>query len=371
MTQDIDIFYGSSDNYKALGKWDDNALYFLEDSHQIFKGSEEYTKSVEVVSALPQTKQRQGIIYVRKSDLSLWRYTGSMYERIGKGYVTKIPTDGSATDDTVPTTKAVVDYLAAKIGESGKGIYVCNVGYSEADHAFIVDRGNGTTPSYVKLNGMAATPTWNSEQRILTVPVVGSDPLVINFGKDSVVKSGLYNPKTENLELTITTGETVYIPVSSLVNIYTGESTPTVSMTVTDDNKIKANVRVSPAEGNRLQATDSGLYVGDVDRYSNDEIDIMLSNFESKVNPHLTNTTVHITEAERESWNAKAGTEELAKLKDSLLASANSIAQTKADEALEDAKAWANGLNSTLGNEVSELRKKLTWKQIPEKDANG
>ena len=37
---------GTSTNYAALANYDDNTLYFLTDTHQLFLGNVEYTKSI-------------------------------------------------------------------------------------------------------------------------------------------------------------------------------------------------------------------------------------------------------------------------------------------------------------------------------------
>lgn len=368
MNQELNFCYGKYANYLALDKRDDDTLYFIEDTEQLFKGNKEYTKGVIVVaSSLPTTGQRQGVIYVKKSDLTFWRYTGSAYEQLNKSYATAINSSNAASNNAVPTVKAVVDYLKAKIGEAGKGIYIQDVSYSEADKSIIVDKGNGVTPSYVPLKGLATTPTWDNTQRILTVPIVGADPLVVNFGRDMFVKKGTYNSKTQSIELTLTNDDVVTVPVGALVNIYTGTSSTTATVTVGSDNKIKATVRVSSKEGNQLQATDNGLYVAPSDRYTNDEIDIKFSNAQSALNTHTSDKDIHITPEEREAWNAKVDTTDLAALKDTVLNSAASTAQTKANKALSDAKAYADGLNKTMGGRVTTLENRLTWKQIPEK----
>lgn len=366
---EIDFYYGSYDDYKALGRWDDDTLYFITDRKQIFKGSEEYTKGVEVVDTLPLTKQRQGVLYVRKPEMSLWRYNGSMYEQIGKGYIAEIPTDGSVDHSTVPTTKAVVDYITKKLQNvNSNSDTVQDISYSKDETSIVVFTGSNDAPKYLPLKGVVTVPTWDANQRTLTVPVVGADPLVINFGRESVVTKGSYNPKTEEIELTLSNNDTIKIPVGELIDVYKGSITPTIRIDVNADNTISGQVRISNKLGNKLEVKEDGLFVDGDDRYSNDDIDIMMSNIHGILNPHVSNDTIHITDEERQSWNAKVGADQLSVFKESVLSSASNVAEEKASEALGTAKEYAERLNSNLQDKVSSIEHGLVWKRIPERN---
>lgn len=119
------------------------------------------------------------------------------------------------------------------------------------------------------LVGVVVTPTYDSETRTITLPNKKADGttenLTINLGKDMVVKSGALDAKKENIELTLSNDDVVKIPVASLVDIYTGVSTNSVNVTVSEDNKISAEVKVSTKEGNAVQVVTEegkeGIYV--------------------------------------------------------------------------------------------------------------
>ena len=51
-----------------------------------------------------------------------------------------------------------------------------------------------------------------------------------------------------------------FVNVERLIDIYTGENTKSISLTVGEDNKITANVNISEAEGNILAVKDDGMY---------------------------------------------------------------------------------------------------------------
>ena len=117
--------------------------------------------------------------------------------------------------------------------------------------------------------GAVKNPTYDAETRTITLPVKQADgttqDLVINLGKDNVVTSGVYNEETKELELTFVSGEVVKIPASALVDIYTGDATNTVSVSVSNDNKITAQVKLSTKVTNVLKADETGLYVSEGD----------------------------------------------------------------------------------------------------------
>lgn len=124
--------YGTKANFEALEAKDNDTLYFLTDTLQIFKGAVEYTKSCKLVSTLPGSGQVQGVVYVRTSDFTLHVFNGTSYIQLNKATVTEIPA-ADASDDNVPTTKAVADYVDAKIeGVVGsKGVFVTDVTYND------------------------------------------------------------------------------------------------------------------------------------------------------------------------------------------------------------------------------------------------
>ena len=350
MAADVGFYYGTKANYNALASHDDATLYFITDTLQLYKGDEEYTKSTQFVAALPTSGARQGVIYIRSNDLSMWRYTGTAYQQINKGYVTEIPSSADdASDNNVPTTKAVAAYVNAKIANMGdiEGVFVTDVTYNATAGEIVKFKGGSGVAT--KLTGVVNNPTWDATTRTLSIPIFGEDALVIEFGKDAFVTSGTY----------------VEIPVGSLVSIYTGIGTATTSTTISSDNKISVSVKVSASANNQITIEEDGLYVPLPDAYTKAEMDTKLNALTTKVTTHIADTDSHVSEEDRATWNAKIGSSDLALAKASILSSAATDAQTKANQALSDAKAWANGLNQTMGNRVSILEQRLTWQTIP------
>lgn len=389
---DVLFYYGSKEKFDALPTKNADTLYFLTDTLQLFKGDEEYTKTVKLVSSLPTSGQRQGIVYVNTSNFTAHVYDGTEFHRLSQPTVTEIPSTG-ATDENVPTTKAVADYVAAKLGEidNTEGC-VTAVTYTAATGTMGVTK-DGTTTNTV-LSGVINNPTYDNTTRTITLPVFGGDALVIELGKDAVVSSGSYNADTETIDLVLTSGDPVSIPVTALIDIYTGIATASASVTVSSDNKISVNVKVSATANNQITLEEDGLYVPLPDAYTKAEMDAKLKTITDDLTAHKNDTTVHITTAERTEWNAKATTDDVATAKseaiaaaaadatskadnalaaaktyadtakDAAISAAATDATTKANQALADAKSYADGLNTAMDERVSATERALTWQSL-------
>lgn len=363
---DVKFYYGNKVDYDAIKK-DENTLYFLTDTYQLFRGDKEFTKSLQAGDTLPQTADaKQGIIYIRLTDMSTWFYSGREYKQINRGYATRIPDVLSATDDnTVPTTKAVADYVTDKIKNVGEiqGVFVTDVQQSEESGELIKFKGGSGTG--VQLTGVAHNPTWDAEKRIITIPTQGGNALEINLGKNSVITDGHYDPKTEEIILTLSSGGEVKIPVGSLIDIYVGLATSTTETTVDAQNQIKVNVKVSAKANNQIVIEDDGLYVPFPDAYTKAEVDSKINTLTNKVDVHIDDATIHITDAERQTWNAKVGQGDLASAETRIMTAASKDAQSKANDALASAQTYADNLNTSMGNRVGLIESALTWQVIP------
>ena len=354
---EVKFSYGTKARYDALTK-DSSTLYFTTDTLQLFKGDKEYTKSTKLVSALPTSGQIQGVIYFRMTDYTMHVWNGTEFVQLNKTTVTQIPAS-NATDNDVPTTKAVADYVNAKIEavEGVKGKFVTDVTYKDG----VISVAKGDTPVSTTLTGVVHAPTYDAETRTIKMPVFGGDELTISLGKDLVVKSGVYNDKTHEIELTITTGEVIKIPVGSLIDIYVGVATATAEVTVSDDNKISVNVRVSAKANNSIVLEEDGLYVAVPDAYTKAEVDAKLKSNQDALIAHTGDKTIHITAAERESWNSRVTQNELKNSHDDAVSVAAADATKKANQALSDAKAYTDDKNTAMDARMKIVENSVTW----------
>lgn len=357
---EVKFSYGTKARYDALTPKDMDTLYFTTDTLQLFKGTSEYTKSTKMVASLPATGQVQGVIYFRMTDYTMHVWNGTEFVKLNRPTVTQIP--AAATDDDIPTTKAVADYVQSKIEEVEgiKGKFVTDVTYKDG----VISVAKGDAPVATTLTGVVHAPTYDAETRTIKMPVFGGDELTISLGKDLVVKSGTYNAETHDIELTITTGEVIKIPVGSLIDIYVGVATSTAEVTVSTDNKISVKVRVSAKANNSITIEEDGLYVAVPDAYTKAETDAAIKKVNDALDSHSKDTTVHITAAERAAWNAKPTQDELTAAKNDAISQAAADATTKTDAALTSAKTYADGLNQVMNDRVTTVEGAITWKSL-------
>lgn len=96
-------------NYKALPTKDPNVLYFCTDTRQIFMGESLLSAALEVVTTRPETAGKEQTVYLMQDTGNVEAYVDGNWTVLVKGTVQQITSD--ATHDTIPTTKAVYDYI--------------------------------------------------------------------------------------------------------------------------------------------------------------------------------------------------------------------------------------------------------------------
>jgi hypothetical protein len=249
--------HGTKAAYAALATKDTNTLYWCTDTGELFRGSVDFSKRVEVLPAgiaLP-VSGLEGKLYVALQDdttnpAKLHVYTGGAWVQIAKDASTAI--NVSSTHATVATSKAVFDHVAA--------IQLALEAYADSAAA---EAATG-----IDFEGVVIAPTYEPTNRVITLPRHNQTDLVINLGKDMVVQqSGThYDSVNKKLVLSIVGGGTVEIPVTDLIPIIEVEETDTVTLTKTVDSDtgaitFSADVKVSAGEDNILEVVDGGLLV--------------------------------------------------------------------------------------------------------------
>lgn len=164
----VQFDYGTLDAYNRSSK-NFGTLFFTEDTNQLFRGSEEITKTAKVVDVLPDSMDGEfGCIYIKMPEMIPYIFTGSEYVRCIKEYTSTI--SDKSTDDQIPTAKAVYDCLS---GSSGSGRKVVTLGsedfelsleYLPDNGSDILYKGNTlksvTFDNFVEQSGSIADDYW-------------------------------------------------------------------------------------------------------------------------------------------------------------------------------------------------------------------
>lgn len=125
----VEFDYGTLQAYERSSKYI-GTLFFTEDTHQLFKGDHEITKTAKVVDSLPSIDDGEyGSLYIKMPERIPYVFNG-LYVPIIREYTDSL--DG-ADDDSIPTSKSVIDYLERHGGSSSSIDIISN---SEIDAMF-------------------------------------------------------------------------------------------------------------------------------------------------------------------------------------------------------------------------------------------
>lgn len=286
--------YGTQAEYEALATKNPNLLYFT-DAGKLYKGDLDITNQFISVATVPATGVA-GKIYLETSTDQVKAYIGNAWKVISY----PIDTDfvGEAGDNAhVPTTKAVVDYVEDAISDmAGSANVIKSISQKTNKGApvvgtFTYTKGDDTDVD-VQLSGVSGTPTWNAETRVLTIPVVGGNAVEVNIGKDMFIDPTAdngYNPTTNTIDIylndgTETTDPTkVSIPVDSLVEDYVGEDTASIDLSIDENHKVTASLKLSATTNSALSIAADGLKL-DLSAYATTAtVDQRFTNVENRV----------------------------------------------------------------------------------------
>ena len=268
------VFYSlTQQQYDAIGSKDANTLYFVSDSGKVYKGSADMTKSVIVTDSVPAVADAiLDKLYIDSASFEAKiTVDGSNWIILSPGYLT----DGANWASADSKKFATIGLIKKGISSAVEAISL-NTTFDDTSGTVKVGEGQGAT-----LTGIAHGIAYDSSLLKITIPQYGSEDLVINIPKDKFVTTGKYYenyPETDPthhkvIVLTIDNqDEPVIIPAEAFVNIYTADNTAkNLVVTISDDNKISAQLIIDPASGNALRYSDAGFMVdisGKLDKLS-------------------------------------------------------------------------------------------------------
>lgn len=355
----VSFKYGSYDSYKALAVKSADTLYFTTDTLQIFKGDKEYTKSCRLVTSLPESGQVHGVVYIRSTDMTLHIYNGTGYTQLNKTAITAI-TDG-ATDDNVPTAKAVADYVTSKIDSVTGDV-------SKAIKSLKVD---GNTVSFYTSNNMTGDAAFTVDFPTEMFLDQTKTEFVSKFKFSAETYVGATDPKLDGKPVMVLAvkGENPesctysFLNMAALVDTYKTKADGKDASTTIEISgyEIEVKVNVSSEAGNVLSLKDDGLYV---DSYSKAAIDEKVKTVSDSLNTHKNDAVAHITADERTKWNAKPTQDELTAAKEAAIAAAATDATTKVNAARDAAKEYTDGLNTAMDTRVKAVESAVAWTTI-------
>ncbi len=244
-------------NALQSNKIEATGLYFITDTQRIYKGADVVAMtSVLYPATMPDAStMTAGTLYVY--DEKIYTLIDDQVVCLNKSLAAGAISSLTMFDASVVDTAADEELSAAKLSTSAKVAADIESAKQHSAHDVAFD----------------------SSVYKLTIPMYGLDDLVISIPR--CVKSGRYESDYElpdgqrgkAIVLVIDapnepTGEKeIVIPASALVQTYTGVSGNDIKVTVSDDNKIKAELNISPTES-KLKVTETGIEL-DLSDYAN------------------------------------------------------------------------------------------------------
>lgn len=251
-------YLAASDAVKTNDK-----LFFLSDTGEIYRGTQNFTESVILYSTAPPAVKAVGKLYINTNTLAGQIWNGSTWITVIKPVFASI----ASGDTTSPvSSKAVEDYVSERISEvTGSNGLVANVTYIADSNSLNVSMADGSTET-VPMSNVAADLVYDSTTGKLQVKnaqgtTIGTG---INLDLERFVSAASYDHETRTITLSFNSGDPLTIDVGDLVDTYTGLSTGTISMTISG-NSVSAAVIRSKESNNQLVELSDGLYVAPTD----------------------------------------------------------------------------------------------------------
>lgn len=243
----------------AAGNKVDGDMYFLSDTHEIYRGTQNYTRSVVMYDTTLPNPAAKNTLYIDKTTLAGYMTEdGTAWTQVVLPVVDTVTSDGK----NPVSGAAVVAYVAAEMAKvASSADTVKDVSYDGVEHLLTVSKANDASSTIV-LSGLGCSLSFASNELQL-LDASGNkigDP--VNMDVERFVQSGEYDADTKNIILYFDAEKTdkVEIPVGDLVDTYEVESTNAINLTMVA-NKITAALTLSSDEGNAAEIRENGLYV--------------------------------------------------------------------------------------------------------------
>lgn len=216
------IYKGSKANLPA----DRNAtsFYLCEDNRELYFGANLYTEPVRFYATTKPATPAQGVLYIDTVTGAGDAWDGTAWKNVIKAYAVTI--DENADDTTVPTSKAVKDYVGAEISKIP----------AQTDYTVTVTE---------------STPEGYAKAYTITQAATGLNT-VINIPKDMVVESGTVvtdpagQPAGTYLKLVLANAneDEIFINVGDLIEYVTSGSQAgdQIMVAVSADHKVTATL---------------------------------------------------------------------------------------------------------------------------------
>lgn len=291
-------------------------LYFLSDTHEIYKGDVPFTEAVIFVDDTTGgfdttlagiTNPARNRIYMSQTTMEGRAYTGTEWKTVIRAVDTAVTEDSENLITSGAVQSYVEQQIAAVTGGTG---FVKSISYDDGTATLTVAGGDSAGP--IQLAGLGVTLSYTAETGAIQLQDVTGAPVgsAINIDLERFVSAAAYDSTAKEIILAFTdvtsidtgasyvypgtmpehangkackAGDTWYISdgsswteipedetplvigVGDLVDTYTAANTDTITMTVSS-NQFSASVKLDSTQGeNLIKSSANGLYVAPID----------------------------------------------------------------------------------------------------------
>jgi hypothetical protein len=252
--------YGLQASYNALATKDATVLYFCTDTKKIYKGDIDFTDSVVYSTQNSDvTAPIIGKLYVFSTTGTCEVYNGTSWTVVSYPLVTTIGL--GANDVSVPSTKAVKDYVDANMTGTDIVKSINQKMTSDAEPQPVRGTFEYTTGDDVKhdvqLTGVVTKPSFDATTRTFTFPVAGESDVTVELGTDIFIDPTANNRyENGNIYLYLNDGAggsgrteptELVIPVTGLITDYFGDDTDSIQVDINNStHKVTAQAILRP-----------------------------------------------------------------------------------------------------------------------------
>lgn len=154
--------------------------------------------------------------------------------------------------------------LKSKLENLNTSEYVKLLRYDCSNHKLLFN--TDLSSSEVPFIGMLTGATYNSINGRLSFAVANGNPINIDLPKDNFVTSGVYDKINREIVLTLSNNAEVRIPAQDIIPVMKGDVGNAINVSVSSDNIISAELKISSIEGNALNINSDGIFAPSTNR---------------------------------------------------------------------------------------------------------
>ena len=238
-------------------------IYFIKDTGELYRGKVPFNEAIiwynEVVPEEPVINK----LYIDSTNLEGKVFNGRQWNTVF--YPVAQTIDPENTNPA--SSKAVATYIVGQLAAyATKEDAVSVLSWDAAQAMLSVKNAKEQTTQNIKFSGLGIDLIYTKETGKLQLVdalgnKIGSEIQLAD--KDKYIRSGEYNDTNKEIVLYYDEEKTDFISfsVAGLVNVYTGDATRSIQMTIDNENKIKGEVKISAGANNLLEVREDGLYV--------------------------------------------------------------------------------------------------------------